>query len=79
MMPLAEYFAKNRYQGIYSLGDRVEGKYKGIPFIGSAGSDSIRNEDEGPHVTVLLDLPLVHEGKVHNVIRVPTDSVRLRK
>lgn len=77
-MTLAEYFAQNRYAGKYHLGDRVEGKYKKIPFVGSVGTDSVRFEGEEPHVTVTLDLPLLHDGQIHNVLRVPTKSVKLR-
>lgn len=77
-MTLAEYFAKTRYAGKYEFGARVEGKYKKIPFVGSVGTDSIRNDDEEPHVTVTLDLPLKVGGVVHNILRVPTKSVRLR-
>lgn len=77
-MTLAEYFAKHRYSGKYEFGARVEGKYKKIPFVGSVGTDSIRNDDEEPHVTVTLDLPLKVGGVVHNILRVPTKSVRLR-
>ena len=77
-MTLAEYFSQNRYQSVYSLGDRVEGKYKKIPFVGSVGTDSIRNETEEPHVTVTLDLPLKIGEKIYNILRVPTKSVKKR-
>lgn len=78
-MTLAEYFAQNRYQGKYQIGDRVFGKYNKVPFIGSVGTDSVRNDSEEPHVTVCLDLPLRHKGAVHNILRVPTKSVKLLK
>lgn len=77
-MKLDEYFANNRYKSVYEFGQRVQGKYNKIPFVGSVGSDSIRNDDEEPHVTVTLDLPLVHKGKLYNVLRVPTKSVKPR-
>ena len=77
-MTLAEYFSTRRYKAVYEFGARVEGKYKKIPFVGSVGSDSIRNDDEKPHVTVTLDLPLMVDGVIHNVLRVPTKSVKLR-
>ena len=78
-MNLADYFAQNRYQAVYDLGDRVEGKFQKIPFVGSVGTDSVRSDSEEPHVTVLLDLPLKVDDKVHNVLRVPTKSVKRRK
>lgn len=77
-MTLAEYFAQNRYHGKYQIGDRVEGKFNKIPFVGSVGTDSVRFDGEDPHVTVTLDLPLVYKGKVHNILRVPTKSVKYR-
>jgi hypothetical protein len=78
-MKLAEWFAKERYQGIYQIGDRVEGRFNSIPFVGSVGTDSIRYDGEEPHVTVTLDLPLLFESIAHRVLRVPTSSVKLRK
>ena len=77
-MTLAEYFAQNRYNAKYQIGDRVEGKFNKIPFVGSVGTDSVRNDSEEPHVTVTLDLPLCYKGKVHNILRVPTKSVKNR-
>ena len=78
-MNQAEYFALNRPAAFYEFGARVEGKYNKIPFVGSVGSDGIRRDDEEPHVTVTLDLPLKYNGVVHNVLRVLRKSVRLRK
>ena len=40
-MNLAEYFAKNRYVAKYAMGDRVIGKWNGIPFVGSVGNDTV--------------------------------------
>lgn len=78
-MKIAEWFAQERYQGIYQIGDRVEGRFNGIPFVGSVGTDSIRYDGEEPHVTVTLDLPLRFESTIYRVLRVPTASVKLRK
>lgn len=78
-MKLDEWFNAHRPAAKFEFGARVEGKYNGIPFVGSVGSDGIRAEDEEPHVTVTLDLPLMHKGKVHNVLRVPRKSVKERK
>lgn len=77
-MTLAEYFNQNRYQGKFDFGARVIGKYKKVPFVGSVGSDSIRFDGEEPHVTVTLDLPLSVDGVIHNILRVPTKSVKQR-
>ena len=78
-MKLSEWFEKERYQGKYQIGDRVEGKFEKIPFVGSVGSDSVRYDGEEPHVTVTLDLPLKSGESLYNVLRVPTKSVSLRK
>ena len=58
MASLAEYFAKNRPQLKYDHGDRVYGFYNKIPFTGSVGADIMVNEEEGPLVTIFLDLPM---------------------
>jgi hypothetical protein len=77
-MKVAEWFEQNRYQAKYQIGDRVEGKFNKIPFVGSVGSDSVRYDGEEPHVTVTLDLPLKSGESLYNVLRVPTKSVKLR-
>jgi len=58
MASLAEYFAANRHQPKWTFGDRVTGKYNGVPFVGTCGGEGLVNETEGPLVTVFLDLPL---------------------
>lgn len=62
MSNLAEYFAKERPQPKWSFGDRVFGKYNGVPFVGTTGGEGMVNEEQGSLVTVFLDLPL----KVNN-------------
>jgi hypothetical protein len=57
-MNQAEYFALNRPKPRYAFGDRVEGSYKGIPWVGTAYTDNQRNESEGVRVSVHLDLPM---------------------
>jgi hypothetical protein len=58
MNSLAEYFALHRPKPCYSVGDRVEGVYKKIPYVGTVYTDNMRNELEGPRVSVHLDLPM---------------------
>jgi hypothetical protein len=58
MSSLAEYFEANRPKPKYKFGDRVEGTYKGIPYVGTAYTDNMRNEAEGPRVSIHLDLPM---------------------
>lgn len=78
-MKLSEWFEANRLPAKFEFGARVSGKYHGIPFVGSVGSDGVRNDDEEPHVTVTVDLPIQYKGSVYNVIRVPRKSVKERQ
>lgn len=74
MSNLATYFAANRYQAKWSIGDRVTGKWNRIPFVGTVGNDTLINEREGPRVSVHLDLPIKYQDRVHNFLFVkPTD------
>ena len=57
-MTLAEYFRENRYKPTFEMGDRVYGKHEGVPFIGTVGNDTEISIEEGPRVTVHLDLPI---------------------
>lgn len=74
MVSLAEYFVKNRYKAKYSIGDRVRGVYNGVPFAGSVGNDTLISEEEGPRVSVHLDLPI--EGK--SVIIVKHKDIKVK-
>lgn len=76
MSNLAEYFEKNRYKAKYSIGDRVQGKWHGIPFRGTVGNDTVINEIEGPRISVHSDLPIKYDGKYHNVIIVKHKDVK---
>lgn len=63
-----EYFRKIGYQPTYFIGDRVFGHWNKIPFIGSVGNDTLISEVEGPRITIMPDLPIKHNDKIHNVI-----------
>ena len=77
MSSLAEYFELNRPKPRYHIGDRVEGVYHGVPWVGTVGSDTLRNYDEGPRVTIHLDLPLKAQGVWHhNIIRVGYKDIK---
>jgi hypothetical protein len=79
-MNLAEYFALHRPVPKYAVGDRVEGTYKGVPYVGTAYTDNMRNLDEGPMVNVHLDLPMKIGMEWHNYIRVKYKEIKgLRK
>ena len=80
MASLAEYFEANRPKPKYKFGDRVEGTYKGIPWVGTAYTDNLRNYDEGPRVSVHLDLPLKVGTEWVSYIRVSYKDIKgLRK
>lgn len=76
MASLAEYFKLNRYQAKYDIGDRVFGKWNKIPFVGSVGNDTVINDEEGPRVSVHLDLPIKFNDKVHTVIIVKHKDIK---
>ena len=76
---LADYFARNRYQAVYSIGDRVIGKWNKIPFVGTVGNDTLISEIEGPRVSVHLDLPIKYNDTVYTVIFVKHKDIKLFK
>lgn len=78
MSNLAEYFERNAYKPTYEIGDRVYGKWNGIPFVGSVGNDRVVS-NAGPEVTIHLDLPIVFENKTNNVIVVKHKSIKRLK
>jgi hypothetical protein len=73
---LADYFEKNRYKSVYSIGDRVQGKWNGIPFRGTVGNDTVINLTEGPRISVHSDLPIQYQGRIHTVIFVTHKDVK---
>lgn len=75
MANYADYFAANRYQPTYFLGDRVFGRYENVPFMGTVGNDTVYSEDDGPIIAVMLDLPLVLNGTTVGVIIVKHQDV----
>lgn len=64
---LTEYFERNAYKPKYFLGDRVYGKFNGIPFVGTVGNDRVVSL-AGPEITILLDLPIKYKDEIKNVI-----------
>lgn len=75
---LADYFAKNRPQPRWQGGERVQGLYNNIPFIGTVCYENMRNEDEGLLVAILLDLPLKDGDVWKTIIRVKSKTLSLR-
>lgn len=76
-MTLAEYFELNRPRARYTIGQRVEGVYEGVPYVGTVGADTLRNYDEGSKVTIHLDLPLrTKQGTYPYIIRVGYKDIK---
>ena len=76
MVSLADYFAANRYKAKYEIGDRVFGYYKKIPFIGSVGNDGLVSEEEGPKVSIHLDLPIKVDNTYKSLIIVKHKDIK---
>lgn len=68
MATLSEYFAKERPQPFFEFGTRVYGKYNKIPFIGTIYTDNMVNEEQGPRLSIHLDLPIMVDGNVKTII-----------
>jgi hypothetical protein len=76
MSNMAIYFAANRYQAKWAIGDRVIGKWNKIPFVGSVGNDRQLNDRDGPEITVHLDLPIKYQGIIRNIIVVKHRDIK---
>ena len=63
-----DYFNRIGYTGKYEIGDRVFGKWNKIPFIGTIYNDSVISEEQGPRLTISLDLPITFENKTYERI-----------
>ena len=78
MGTLSDYFNQNSYKPTWFIGDRVFGYWNKIPFIGTVGNDTDKIGEEGPRVTVHVDLPIKFNGEIKSVIIVkPKDLTRL--
>jgi hypothetical protein len=77
----SDYFNKIGYKHTYDIGDRVIGKWKGVPFVGTVGNDRLINHVDGPEVTIHLDLPIRIKGsdQNHNFIIVKHKDIRRLK
>jgi hypothetical protein len=76
MSNLAQYFEANRYKPKWAIGDRVQGKWNKIPFVGTVGNDTLINNLQGPRVSVHLDLPVKYQGQVHNILFVKPGDIK---
>jgi hypothetical protein len=74
-----DYFNRVGYRATYDIGDRVTGRWNGIPFMGTVGNDRLINHVDGPEITVHLDLPIYIQGQSYRFIVVRHKDVRLLK
>jgi hypothetical protein len=75
----SDYFNKIGYKPKYWIGDRVFGHHGKIPFIGTVGNDTLINHEQGPRITVHLDLPIYVDDQIRNVIVVKHRDIKLLK
>lgn len=73
---LSDYFERNAYKPKYHIGDRVFGRWNKIPFIGTVGNDTVISLEEGPRITVILDLPILLTDRQHSVIIVKHKDIK---
>lgn len=76
MSNLAQYFEANRYKPKWTIGDRVQGKWNKIPFVGTVGNDTEINKIQGPRVSVHLDLPVKYQDQVYNILFVKPGDIK---
>lgn len=62
-----DYFEKIGYKPEYFIGDRVIGKFNGIPFVGTVGNDRVVSL-AGPEIVVHVDLPIKVDKTYKTVI-----------
>ena len=75
-MTQTDYFNSIGYKHTYNIGDRIFGKYKKIPFIGTVGNDRLINNTDGPEVTVHLDLPMKVDNEYKSFIIVKHKDIK---
>jgi uncharacterized protein YifN (PemK superfamily) len=73
-----DYFNSIGYKPKYHLGDRVFGYWKKIPFIGTVGNDRCL-DGVNPEITIMPDLPIMVDKKIHNIIIVKHKDIKLLK
>lgn len=75
----SDYFNRIGYKSIWNIGDRVFGRYKKIPFVGSVGNDRLINYTDGPEITIHLDLPMKIDNSYYHVIIVKHKDIKAYK
>jgi hypothetical protein len=70
-----DYFNRIGYKPKYSIGDRVFGHWRKIPFIGSVGNDRCI-DGVNPEITIHLDLPIRLTGQLYSFIIVKHKDIK---
>lgn len=73
---VADYFERIAYKPKWTIGDRVFGHWNKIPFVGTVGNDTLISEEQGPRISVHLDLPIKFKDKVQTVIFVKHRDIK---
>lgn len=68
MASLTDYFEKTAYRAKYEFGTRVFGRWNKIPFVGTIYGDSLVSLEQGPRLSIHLDLPVMFDNKVYNIL-----------
>lgn len=71
-----DYFERIGYKPTYFITDKVCGRYKKIPFVGTVGNDTMINEIEGPRISIFLDLPMKVDNEYKSVIIVKHKDIK---
>jgi hypothetical protein len=70
-----DYFNRIGYKPKYSIGDRVFGHWRKIPFIGTVGNDRCI-DGVNPEITIHLDLPILLTGQRYSFIIVKHKDIK---
>jgi hypothetical protein len=70
-----DYFNRIGYKPKYSIGDRVFGFWKKIPFVGTVGNDRCI-DGVNPEITIHLDLPIRLTGQLYSFIIVKHKDIK---
>jgi len=73
---VADYFERIAYKPKWTIGDRVFGHWNKIPFVGTVGNDTLISEEQGPRISVHLDLPIKFKDKVQTVVFVKHRDIK---
>ena len=78
MSRLTDYFARRAVPVQWHAGDRVQGQWQGVPFIGTVAVEHLVSEAQGSEVTVFLDLPIVLDNQTYRQVTVKPQDLKSR-